>query len=103
MRRKQVIQIERPERFTKAAERLTREHHGIRRHEPHLYEVTNKTKGSRCHVRIERRSGRTFGSCACPAGLRHGQRPPVCKHLAAVVIYLRALRAMRQRAAQWAH
>lgn len=94
-----MIRIQTAEQFTRAAERLTKEHHGVRRYEPGLYEVTNKTKGSQYHVRIERRDGMTFGSCTCPAGLRHGQHPLVCKHLAAVVIFLRGLRAMR-RAAQ---
>jgi hypothetical protein len=98
-----MIQIQRREQFNAAARRLSKEHMGVRRHEPHLYEVTNKTKGSQYHVRIERRDGRTFGSCTCPAGLRHGRRPLVCKHLAAVIIYLRALQAMRRRAAQRAH
>lgn len=93
-----MIQIQRPEQFTKAAHRLRNEHLGVRRHEPHLYEVTNKTKGSTYHVRITRQDGAVFGSCTCPAGLRHGRHPLVCKHLAAVVIYLRAIRAMRHRA-----
>lgn len=93
-----MIQIQRPEQFTRAAERLRKEHHGVRRQEPHLYEVTNKTKGHSYHVRITRRGGMTFGSCTCPAGLRHGQLPLICKHLAAVVMFLRALRAMRERA-----
>jgi hypothetical protein len=93
-----MIQIQRPEQFTKAAERLQKEHMGVRRHEPGLYEVTNKTKGSRYHVRIERRGAMTFGSCTCPAGLRHGQQPLACKHLAAVIIFLRAVREMRRRA-----
>lgn len=90
-----MIQIQHPNQFTKAAERLQRERMGVRRHEPHLYEVTNKTKGSQYHVRIERRGGMTFGSCTCPAGLRHGRHPLVCKHLAAVVIFLRGIRQMR--------
>ena len=69
----------------------------IRRQESHLYEVTNKRKGTRYHVRITRMNGETFGSCTCKAGLRHNRAPLVCKHLAAVVIYLRALKAMRER------
>jgi hypothetical protein len=92
-----MIQIQRREQFTKAAERLTREPQSIRRHEPHLYEVTNKRKGTQYHVRIERRNGHTFGSCTCPAGLRHNSKPLVCKHLAAVIIYLREIQAMRRR------
>ena len=69
---------------------------GVRRHEPHLYEVTNKTKGHSYYVRITRRGGAVFGSCTCPAGLRHGRQPLVCKHLAAVVIFLRGIRQMRR-------
>ena len=81
-----MIQVQRPEQFRRAAERLQKEHMGVRRHEPRLYEGTNKTKGFRYYVRIERRGGMTFGSCTRPAGLRHGQRPLVCKHLAAVKV-----------------
>jgi uncharacterized Zn finger protein len=95
-----MIQIQSPEQFTKAAERLTRERMNVRRAEAHMYEVTNKAKGSRYHVRFTQRDGRTFASCDCPAGLRHGRAPLVCKHLAAVVIYLRAIREMRKRARQ---
>jgi len=91
-----MIQIQRKEQFERAAARLQNERMGVRRHEAHLYEVTNKAKGHAYHVRIERRDGQTFGSCTCPAGLRHGQRPLVCKHLAAVVIFLRAVRQMRR-------
>jgi hypothetical protein len=90
-----MIQIQRPEQFTKAADRLHKEHMGVRRQEPHLYEVVNKTKGHSYHVRITRRGGAMFGSCTCPAGLRHGQRPLVRKHLAAVVIFLRGIQQMR--------
>jgi hypothetical protein len=94
---KQMIQ--RREQFTKAADRLTREPQSIRRHEPGLYVVTNKSKGHTYHDRVERQNGHTFGSCTCDAGLpTKGNRVPVvCKHLAAVVIYLRALRGMRAR------
>ena len=94
-----MIQIQRPEQFAKAAARLTTERQSIRRHEPGLYEVTNKAKGSVYHVRISRQNGQTFGSCTCPAGIRHGRNPLVCKHLSAVVIFLRAIREMRKRAA----
>lgn len=93
-----MIQIQRPEQFTKAVERLTREPQSIRRHEPNLYEVTNKTKGHTYHVRIERRAGQTFGACTCAAGMRHNLRPLVCKHLAAVVLFLRGIQAMRRAA-----
>lgn len=74
-----MIQIQRPEQFTKAAERLNNERMGVRRAEPHMYEVTNKAKGHAYHVRFERRNGSLFASCDCPAGLRHGQRPLVLK------------------------
>ena len=93
-----MIQIQRPEQFTNAAARLTKERQSIRRHERGLYEVTNKAKGHSYHVRIERRNGQTFGSCTCPAGVRHGRSPLVCKHLTAVVVFLRAIREMRKRA-----
>jgi uncharacterized Zn finger protein len=96
-----MIQIQRREQFTKAADRLNKEPQSIRRHEPGLYEVTNKAKGHTYHVRIETRDGHTFGTCTCEAGTpHHGRRVPVvCKHLAAVVIFLRGLRQMRERAA----
>jgi phage portal protein BeeE len=91
-----MIQIQNANQFTKAAERLQREHMGVRRHEPHMYEVTNKTKDSQYHVRITRQGGAVFGSCTCPAGLRHGRHPLVCKHLAAVVIFLGGIQQMRR-------
>lgn len=94
-----MIQIQRPEQFTKAAAMLNSEPQSIRRTEPHLYEVTNKTNGHTYHVRISRANGNVFASCTCPAGLRHGKAPLVCKHLAAIVLYLRAIREMRKRAA----
>jgi hypothetical protein len=94
-----MIQIQRREQFTKAADRLNREPQSIRRHEPGLYEVT-KSKGHTYHVRIETRDGHTFGTCTCEAGTpHHGRRvPQVCKHLAAVVLFLRAVREMRRAA-----
>lgn len=93
-----MIQIQRPEQFTNAAAKLRKEHMHIRLHEPRLYEVTNKAKGHTYYVRIERQDGRTFGTCTCEAGTpHHGRRvPQVCKHLCAVVIYLRAIREMRR-------
>jgi hypothetical protein len=93
-----MIQIQRREQFTKAADRLNKEPQSIRRHEPGLYEVTNKAKGHAYHVRIERRGAQTFGTCTCEAGTPHqGRRVPVvCKHLAAVVLFLRAVRGMRR-------
>jgi hypothetical protein len=95
-----MIQIQRPEQFTKAAERLTREHMHVRLYEPRLYEVTNLAKQHTYHVRIERQNGKTFGTCTCEAGTPHkGSRVPmVCKHLLAAVIFHRALYMMRRRA-----
>lgn len=93
-----MIQIQNPEQFTKAAERLTRERMNVRKSEAHAYAVTNKAKGTRYTVRLFRRDGLTFGSCDCPAGIRHNRAPLVCKHLAAVVLFVRAMRAMRARA-----
>jgi uncharacterized Zn finger protein len=93
-----MIQIQRREQFAKAADRLQSEPQSIRRSEPHLYEVTNKTKGNTYHVRITRMNGETFGSCTCKAGLRHNRAPLVCKHLAAVVLFLRGIQAMRRAA-----
>ena len=94
-----MIQIQRPEQFTNAAARLTREPQSIRRHEPNLYEVTNKAKGNQYHVRIEAGGGRTFGTCTCETGApHHGKRvPQVCKHLTAVVIFLRAMQELKQK------
>lgn len=93
-----MIQIQSVEQFTRAAERLWNERMGVRRAEPHMYEVTNKAKGVRYHVRFTRLDGQLFAFCDCPAGLRHGRQPLVCKHLAAVIIFLRAVREMRRRA-----
>lgn len=95
-----MIQIQRPEQFTAAAQRLQKEHMHVRRYEPHLYEVTNTSRGTAYHVRIELRGGNTFGTCTCEAGTPHKRPhvPMVCKHLLAVVIFLRAVRGMRRRA-----
>src|SRR5205085_1805701 len=95
-----MIQIHRKEQFEKAAERLHREPQSIRRHEPGLYEVTNKTKGHTYHVRVERREGKTFITCGCEAGTPHKRPhvPMVCKHAAALIIFLRAVREMRRQA-----
>jgi uncharacterized Zn finger protein len=95
-----MIAIQNPQQFERAADRLRTERQSIRRHEPGLYRVENKAKGHAYHVRIERRDGRTFGTCTCEAGTpsNHRHAPMICKHLAAVVLFLRAVRAMRQRA-----
>jgi hypothetical protein len=96
-----MIQIQRPEQFEKAAARLTKERMRVSRHEPNFYAVENRTKGHSYHVRIDRNALGTFGTCTCEAGTpsRRNAAPMVCKHLAAVVIYLRGLRIMRRVAA----
>lgn len=93
-----MIQIQRREQFTKAAERLQKERMSVRRCEPHAYSVRNTVKGTSYTVRFSRRDGRTFASCDCPAGIRHGKAPLVCKHIAAALIFVRAIREMRRRA-----
>jgi uncharacterized Zn finger protein len=95
---KTMIQIQNPNQFTKAAERLTKERMGVRRAEAHMYEVTNKSKGTRYHVRFDRRDGSLFASCDCPAGLRHGRAPLMCKHVAAAVMVLRGIQDARRQA-----
>ena len=94
-----MIQIQRPEQFTKAGERATKERQHVRRYhgEPHVYEVTNRAKGHSYLVRFERRGAQTFATCTCEAGTpTRGQRVPlVCKHLFAAVVFVRALRQMR--------
>jgi hypothetical protein len=95
-----MIQIQRPEQFERAAARLTKERMRIARHEPGFYRVENTSKGRTYHVRVERRDGLTFGTCTCEAGTpsRRNSAPMVCKHLCAVVIFLRAIREMRRAA-----
>jgi hypothetical protein len=95
-----MIQIQRPEQFEQAAARLTKERMRIARHEPGFYRVENTSKGRTYHVRVERRDGLTFGTCTCEAGTpsHRNSAPMVCKHLAAIVIFLRAIREMRRRA-----
>lgn len=96
-----MIQIQRREQFERAAARLQKEPQSIHRHEPGLWIVTNKAKGSSYPVRVERIGGRTFITCGCEAGTPHRRPhvPRVCKHATAVVIFLRAVRAMRRLAA----
>lgn len=95
-----MIQIQRREQFTAAAQRLSKERMSVRQHEPRLYEVTNRANGHSYHVRIERRDGHTFGTCTCEAGTPHRRPhvPVVCKHLLAAVLFHRALCAMRRAA-----
>jgi hypothetical protein len=94
-----MIQIQRPEQFKSAAERITKEKMSVRLYEPHLYEVTNKAKAHTYLVRFTRKDGQTFGTCTCEAGSpTRGQRVPlVCKHLFAAVLFIRALRQMRRQ------
>lgn len=94
-----MIQIQRREQFERAAERLRKEPQALRRQEPGLWMVTNKTKGTTYPVRVERADGKLFITCGCEAGTPHTRRVPlVCKHAAAVILYLRAVREMRRRA-----
>ena len=95
-----MIQIQRPEQFSKAAVRASKEKLSVRRYEPHVYEVTNKAKAHTYLVRFEQRHGQVFGTCTCEAGTpTRGQRVPmVCKHLFAAVLFVRAVRRMRQAA-----
>lgn len=93
-----MIQIQRREQFTKAAERLQRERLGVRRQGRRAYAVRNTVRGTAHTVRFTQRGGRTFASCDCPAGLRHGKAPLACKHLAAAVLFVRAVSAMRRAA-----
>jgi hypothetical protein len=96
-----MIQIQRPERFTRAAERLLAEHHHVSRYEQGFYRVTNLAKNHTYYVRISQQDGHTFGKCTCEAGTPSKGRnrvPLVCKHLAAVVLYLRGIRGMRRHA-----
>ena len=96
-----MIQIQRAEQFTRAAERAGKEKMSVRRYEAHVYEVTNKAKQHTYLVRFERHHGQVFGTCTCEAGTpTKGNRVPVvCKHLFAAVLFVRALRQMRQRTA----
>jgi hypothetical protein len=95
-----MIEVQRREQFTKAAERLLSEPQSIRRHEPGLWIVTNKKKGHAYSVRLVQQSGKSFMRCGCEAGTpTKGRRVPVvCKHMAALVIFLRAVREMRRAA-----
>jgi hypothetical protein len=95
-----MIQIQSREQFTKAAARLTRERMRVARHEPGFYRVENTTKGRTYHVRIERTARGTFGTCTCEAGTpsRRSSAPMICKHLAATIIFVRAIRDARRLA-----
>ena len=97
-----MIQIQRKEQFSHAAERLSSEHMRVTRHESGFYRVQNLTKNHTYFVRISRQDGLTFGKCTCEAGTPTKGRnrvPLVCKHLAAVVMVLQAVQSMRRRAA----
>lgn len=91
-----MVQVQSAAQFSRAAERLQNERMGVRRAEPHMYEVTNKAKGHIYHVRFHRSDLGLFASCDCPAGTQHHRAPQLCKHLAAVVIFLRGIQQMRR-------
>src|ERR1700749_1280243 len=93
-----MIQIQRPEQFTRAIERLLIERHHVAHYEQGFYRVTNLAKNHTYYVRITRQDGHTFGKCTCEAGTpsNHRHIPMVCKHLAATVLVLRGLRSMRR-------
>lgn len=96
-----MIKIQAASQFSRAADKLKSERQSVHRHEPGLYMVRNLKKGTGYSVRIERRGDLgTFGTCSCEAGTPTNRRssPMVCKHLCAVVMLLRAVRAMKQRA-----
>ncbi|MFL6283548.1 MAG: hypothetical protein ACJ74Q_10455 [Pyrinomonadaceae bacterium] len=93
-----AIQIQRPQQFERAVERLRTERQFVQRYEKNFYRVTNRAKNHTYYVRIESKHGRLFGTCGCEAGTpsRAGAWPVVCKHLCAVVLYLRAIQTMRR-------
>ena len=96
-----MIEIQRKEQFSRAAERLRSEHMRVTRHESGFYRVLNLSKDHAYFVRISRQGGKTFGKCTCEAGTPTKGRnrvPVVCKHLAAVVMVLRAVQSMRRHA-----
>jgi hypothetical protein len=96
-----MIEIQRPEQFRKAAERLRAEPQRIERYEPGLYRITNKVKNHTYYVRVIQQDGKTFMRCGCEAGTptKGGRRiPMVCKHVAALIIYKMGLREMRRAA-----
>ncbi len=95
-----MIKIQSASQFTRAADKLRTEPQSIQRHERDLYRVTNKLKNHTYYVRITRNELGTFGACTCEAGTPTNRRsaPMICKHLCAVVMLLRAVRAMKQRA-----
>lgn len=95
-----MIQIARRQTWEKAAERLRTEPQSVRRHEAGLWLVTNKIKNHTYAVRVEQMHGKTFITCGCEAGSpTKGNRFPIaCKHAAAVIILLRAVREMRRTA-----
>jgi hypothetical protein len=67
-----MIEIQRPEQFTRAAERAKAERMKVRRHGRNIVEVTNESKGHTYHVLFERRLGKVFGTCSCEAGMPTG-------------------------------
>ncbi|HEX3560327.1 MAG TPA: hypothetical protein VHU19_14060 [Pyrinomonadaceae bacterium] len=95
-----MIQVKDPKVWQRAADRLRKEPQSIRRHESGLWLVTNKVKNNTYTVRLTRKDGKTFIECGCEAGYpsNHRHEPMPCKHAAALIIFLRAVREMRRRA-----
>jgi hypothetical protein len=95
-----MIEIQNPNVWKRAFEKLLTERQSIRRHEPGLWLVTNLTKNNGYAVRVERKDGKTFITCGCEAGSPTTSRriPMPCKHAGAVILFLRAIRGMRRHA-----
>ncbi|MBC7933169.1 MAG: hypothetical protein H7Z38_21610 [Rubrivivax sp.] len=95
-----MIQIQNPNVWRRAFEKLSTEPQSIRRHEAGLWLVTNKVKNNTYTVRVERQDGLTFITCGCEAGSPTTSRriPMPCKHAGAVILFLRGVREMRRRA-----
>lgn len=95
-----MIQVQSPQQWQRAADRLRKEPQSVRRIEKNLWLVTNKIKNNAYTVRLSRRDGKTFIECGCEAGYpsKHSHVPMPCKHAAALIIFLRAIREMRRRA-----
>lgn len=93
-----MIQIQNPNQFKTAAERLSKERMKVRRAEPHMWQVVNTAKNHTYHVRFTRTASGLFASCDCPAGLRHNRAPMMCKHVAAAVMVVRGIRDARRQA-----
>jgi hypothetical protein len=71
-REEKMIEIQRPEQFTRAAERVRAEKMRVRLYERNTVEVTNESSGHSYLVRCDRVNGKTFGTCSCEAGMPTG-------------------------------